>query len=509
MKVISMQKALIFLLTFCCALSINAQQKTSIVYILADDLGYGDLGCYGQTKIETPNIDALAKKGMLFTQHYAMPVCAPSRYCLMTGINSGKAFIRGNDEWSERGDVWNFKAMEENPSLEGQLPIPDSTITIAKLLKNDGYKTALVGKWGLGAPMTAGEPNNQGFDYFYGSLCQRQDHQYYPAHLWENTFRVPMNNKVQDPNIKFPANLDSQDPENYKIYSQRDYSPDFMLDAALRFLDSCKGKPFFLYYPSPLPHASMQAPEKLVAYYHKKFGEEKPFMGGSYVPCRYPRATRAAMITLLDNQVGAIIKKLKQQGVYDNTIIIFSSDNGSSNEGGADCEYFDSNGPFKNEFGWGKGFLYEGGIRMPLIVSWPGKIKAGTKSDLIKANWDFMPTACEIAKIQSPKNIDGISFLPTLLSEENKQVKHNFLYWEFPQYDGQQAVRLKNWKGIRMNIHKGNMKIQLYNLDNDIQEQHDVAAQHPEIVKQIEDIMKKEHHTPDVASFRMEALEKE
>src|SRR6185312_8844309 len=216
-----------------------------------------------------------------------------------------------------------------------------------------------------------------------------------------------------------------------------------------------------------------------------------------------------AMITLLDNQVGAIIKKLKQQGVYDNTIIIFSSDNGSSNEGGADCEYFDSNGAFKNEFGWGKGFVYEGGIRMPLIVSWPGKIKAGTKSDLIKANWDFMPTACEIAKIQSPKNIDGISFLPTLLGEENKQKKHEFLYWEFPQYDGQQAVRLKNWKGIRMNIHKGNMKIKLYNLDNDIQEQHDVAAQHPEILKQIEDIMKKEHHTPDVASFRMEALEKE
>ena len=507
MKTTSMRKAFIFLLIFFSAISINARQKPNIVYIFADDLGYGDLGCYGQTKIETPNIDALAKKGMLFTQHYVMPVCAPSRYCLMTGINSGKAFIRGNDEWTERGDVWNFKAMEENPSLEGQLPIPDSTITIAKLLKNDGYKTALVGKWGLGAPMTAGEPNNQGFDYFYGSLCQRQDHQYYPAHLWENTFRVPLNNKVQDPNIKFPANLDSQDPENYKIYSQKDYSPDFMLDAALQFLDSCKNKPFFLYYPSPLPHASMQAPANLVAYYHQKFGEEKPFLGGSYVPCRYPRATRAAMITLLDTQVGAIIKKLKEEGLYDNTIIIFSSDNGSSNEGGADCEYFDSNGPFKNEFGWGKGFLYEGGIRMPLIVAWPGKIKAGSKSDLITGNWDFLPTACEIVKIKSPKNIDGISYLPTLLGEGSKQKKHDFLYWEFPQYGGQQAVRMGKWKGIRMNILKRNMKIQLYDLDNDIQEQHDVAEQHPEIVKRIEDIMKKEHHTPDVDAFRMEALE--
>jgi arylsulfatase A-like enzyme len=483
-------------------------QKPNIVYILADDIGYGDLGCYGQKKIETPNIDALAKKGMLFTQHYAMPVCAPSRYSLMTGINSGKAFIRGNDEWDERGDVWSFKAMEENPSLEGQLPIPDSTITIAKLLKNSGYKTALVGKWGLGAPMTAGEPNNQGFDYFYGSLCQRQDHQYYPAHLWENTFRVPLNNKVQDPNIKFPATLDSNDPENYKIYSQTDYSPDFMFDAALRFLDSCKGKPFFLYYPSPLPHASMQAPEKLVDYYHKKFGDEKPFLGGSYVPCRYPRATRAAMITLLDTQVGAIIKKLKNMGVYDNTIIIFSSDNGSSNEGGADCEYFDSNGPFKNQYGWGKGFLYEGGIRMPMIVTWPGKITPGSKSDLICANWDFLPTACEIAKIKSPKNIDGISYLPALSGKEKNQKKHPFLYWEFPQYGGQQAVRLGKWKGIRVHILKGNMKIQLYDLDNDIQEQRDVGAQHPEIVKQIEEIMKKEHHTPDVDSFRMDALEK-
>lgn len=482
--------------------------KPNIVYILADDLGYGDLGCYGQTKIETPNIDALAKKGMLFSQHYAMPVCAPSRYSLMTGIHSGKAYIRGNDEWEERGNVWNFKAMEENPLLEGQLPIPDSTITIAKLLKKAGYKTAMVGKWGLGAPMTAGEPNNQGFDYFYGSLCQRQDHQYYPAHLWENTFRVPLNNKVQDPNIKFPDNLNLKDAENYKRYSQTDYSPDFMLEAALEFLDASKDKPFFLYYPSPLPHASMQAPERLVNYYHKKFGEEKPFLGGNYVPCRYPRATHAAMITLLDEQVGSIVKKLKDMGVYENTVIIFSSDNGASNEGGADCPWFDSNGPFKSEFGWGKGFLYEGGIREPLIVVWPGKVKPGTRNDLISANWDFLPTACQIANIKLPANIDGVSFLPSLLSDNQKQEKHPFLYWEFPQYGGQQAVRLGKWKGIRMNILKGNLKIQLYDLDNDIQEQNDVMAKNPGILKQIEEIMEKEHHTPAVKSFRMNALEK-
>ena len=504
-----MKNHLILLLTLVCSLSLEAQQRPNIIYIFADDLGYGDLGCYGQQKIETPNIDALAHEGMLFTQHYVMPVCAPSRYSLMTGLNSGHAYIRGNDEWGERGNVWNFEAMEANPALEGQLPIPDSTITVAKVLKAKGYKTALVGKWGLGAPMTAGIPNNQGFDYFFGYLCQREDHQYYPAHLWQNTFRVPLNNKVQDPNIKFPPNLNADDPANYSAYSQKDYAPDFMIKAALRFLDSCRHRPFFLYYASPLPHASMQAPANLVAYYHKKFGDERPFLGGSYVPCRYPRATRAAMITLLDEQVGTIIKKLKQLGIYKNTIIIFSSDNGSSNEGGADCKWFDSNGPFKNEYGWGKGFLYEGGIRAPLIAVWPGKIRPGQKSDLITANWDFMPTACQLAHARIPANIDGFSYLPTLLADGRRQVKHSFLYWEFPQNNGQQAVRLGKWKGIRFNLQKEMSKVKLFDLDNDLQEQHDVAGDHPDLVKKIEAIMKQQHSPSVVERFRINTLDNE
>jgi arylsulfatase len=486
---------------------INKTSRPNIVYILADDLGYGDLGAYGQQKIETPNIDALAKNGMMFTQHYAMPVCAPSRYSLMTGLHSGHAYIRGNDEWDERGDVWSFKAMEANPALEGQLPIPDSTVTIAKVLKKAGYKTALVGKWGLGGPMTTGIPNNQGFDYFYGSLCQRQDHQYYPGHLWENTFRVVLNNKIQDPNIKFPSDKDPLDPANYAVYQQNDYAPDFIIKAALKFIVENKSHPFFLYYPDPLPHASMQAPADLVEYYHKKFGDEKPFLGGSYMPCRYPRATHAAMITLLDRHVGEIIKKLKEEGVYDNTIIIFSSDNGSSNEGGADCAFFDSNGPFKNEYGWGKGFLYEGGIREPLIVSWSGKIKAGTKSDLMCATWDIMLTLCAITGISTPGNIDGISLLPTLIHQPENQKKHPFLYWEFPGYNGQQAVRLGNWKGIRFNLDKGNLKIKLFDLDNDMQEQHDIADQHADIVKKMEEIMKKEHTTAAVDRFKMKAID--
>lgn len=490
---------------------VYAQRKVAtrpnIVYILADDMGYGDAGCYGQQKIETPHIDALAKNGMLFTQHYALPVCAPSRYSLLTGIHSGNAYIRGNDEWLERGDVWDFKAMEANPSLEGQLPVPDSTITIAKVLKKAGYHTGLVGKWGLGGPMSTGLPNNQGFDYFYGSLCQRQDHQYYPGHLWENTYRVPLNNKLQDPNIKFPANLDTLDAHNYAAYTQNDYAPNLIIQAALRFIDQSKGHPFFLYYPDPLPHASMQAPEKWVEYYHKKFGDEKPFLGGGYVPCRYPRATHAAMISLLDEHVGQIVQKLKDAGVYDNTIIIFSSDNGASNEGGADCSFFNSNGPFKSEYGWGKGFLYEGGIREPFIASWPGKIKPGTKSDLICATWDVMPTLCQITGIANPKGINGISMLPALLGNQQKQVKHPFLYWEFPQYGGQQAVRLGNWKGIRFDMLKGNIKIKLFDLEKDIQELHDIADQYPDIVKKIEKIMKEEHHTPLVHEFRLKALD--
>ena len=491
--------------------SIYSQNKKAnrpnIVYILADDIGYGGVGPYGQKKIETPNIDALAKNGMKFTQFYAMPVCAPSRYSLMTGQHSGQAFIRGNGEWEDRGDVWDFKAMEANPALEGQLPIPDSTVTIAKLLKKAGYTTGLVGKWGLGGPMSTGLPNNQGFDYFYGALCQRQDHQYYPGHLWENNFRVPLNNKTQDPNIKFPQNLDPLDEKNYAVYKQNDYAPDLIIKEALGFIKQNKERPFFLYYPDPLPHASMQAPERWVEYYHKKFGDEKPFLGGGYVPCRYPRATYAAMVSLFDEHVGQIVQQLKDAGVYENTIIVFSSDNGSSNEGGADCNFFDTNAPFKNEYGWGKGFLYEGGIREPMIVTWPGKIKPGTTSDLMTATWDFVPTVCQLTNISAPKYINGISILPTLLGQPQKQVKHASLYWEFPQYGGQQAVRLGKWKGIRFDMNKGNMKIKLFNLENDIQEQHDIADEHPDIVKQIEVIMKKEHQTPLVHEFRIKGLD--
>jgi arylsulfatase len=511
-----MRNLSILLALMCTALSKysfaqNSTNKPNIVYILADDLGYGELGVYGQQKIETPNIDALAKNGMMFTQHYAFPVCAPSRYLLLTGKNSGHAYIRDNDEWRERGDVWSLTAMEANPFLEGQLPIPDSTITIAKMLKKAGYINGIIGKWGLGAPMTAGVPNNQGFDYFYGFNCQRQDHTYYPGHLWENTFRIPLSNKIIEPNVKLPSDLDSLDEKSYAVYQQEDYAPDFLINSALSFIQKNKDNPFFLFYTTPLPHVSLQAPQKWIDYYHKKFGDEKPFLGGSYFPCRYPRATYAAMVSTLDEQVGQIVKKLKEMNVYENTIIIFCSDNGPTYNGGSDSPWFDSGGPFKSERGWGKGFVYEGGIRVPLIMQWPGKIKRGSKSDLISATWDAMPTICEIVGIKPPPDINGISFLPTLLGRANQQKTHPYLYWEFPApaYGGQQAVRMGKWKGIRNDIRKDNLKIQLFNLDEDIREQHDVASQHPDIVEKIRQIMKAEHTTPEVASFRMEALEKD
>jgi arylsulfatase len=376
-----------------------------------------------------------------------------------------------------------------------------------------------VGKWGLGAPMTAGLPGKQGFDYFYGFIGQRQDHTYYPPHLWESTvsqgatFRVPLNNKVMSPQVTFPKRLNDLDPENYKKYRQKDYAPTLLLNKALKFIEANKDKPFFLYYPSPLPHVSLQAPQKWVNYYHRKFGAEKPYLGGSFFPSRYPRATYAAMVSTLDAQVGAIVKKLKELGIYKNTLIMFSSDNGPAYDGGSDSPWFDSGGPFKSEKGWGKGYVHEGGIRVPFIAEWPGRIRPGADSNLISAEWDIMPTFCQIIGVNPPRKIDGISFLPTLLGHPNHQKKHSFLYWEFPGYHayeggGQQAVRMGKWKGIRMHIDKGNLKIQLFNLDKDIQEQNNVADRHPGIVEKIKHIMQLEHTTPAVDAFRMKALEK-
>ena len=480
--------------------------RPNIIYILADDLGYGELGVYGQTIIETPNIDALAKNGMVFTDHYSgSPVCAPSRSVFMTGQHTGHTPIRGNDEWKERGDTWNYQAMFDNPYLEGQRPIPDRTITIAEVLKSAGYTTGMVGKWGLGALTTEGVPNKQGFDFFYGYNCQRQAHTLFPMHLWRNEERHLLDNKNVAPHSNLAQGADPNDSASYADFELNDYAPELMHKEALQFMADNKDNPFFLYYASPLPHLPLQAPKKWVNYYKAKLGEETPYTGKSYFPNQTPKATYAAMISALDEQVGDIVNKLVEIGQYKNTLIIFTSDNGPTYTGGADAPYFDSAKPFKTEYGWGKGFVHGGGIRVPMIARWPGKIKYGSKSNHISAFQDMMPTFSEIAGVASPPAIDGISLLPTLTGHE-QSVAHEYLYWEFPAYKGQQAVRMGKWKAIRREIFKGNMAIELYDLESDIQEQNDVAESNPRIIERMEAIMVEAHSPSYLEKFQFPQL---
>lgn len=482
-------------------------QKPNIIYILADDLGYGDLGCYGQTKIETPNIDALAANGMKFTQHYSgSPVCAPSRCVFLTGKHTGHAYIRGNDEWAARGEVWDFAKAVNNPNLEGQRPIPKDSITIADLLKHEGYATGIVGKWGLGAPLTEGIPNNQGFDFFYGYNCQRQAHTFYPKHLWKNTEKVWLDNKLVPPRTKLPEGADPNDLASYADFNLKEYSAELMHTEALQFIEQNANQPFFLYYASPIPHVPLQAPQRWVDYYHEKFGEEEPYLGDKgYFPHPHPRAAYAAMISYLDEQVGDVVKKLKEIGQYENTLILFTSDNGPTYAGGADTPFFDSAKPFKTERGWAKGYTHEGGIRVPMIASWPTKIAPNSTSDHISAFWDMLPTFCEVSGAAIPPNRDGISIVPTLLGKGTQQ-KHAYLYWEFPAYKGQQAIRMGKWKGIRKNIFEGNMSIELYDLETDLQEQKDVADQHPKVIKQMEEIMIVEHLPAKIERFKIKQI---
>ncbi|MCD4663931.1 MAG: arylsulfatase [Bacteroidales bacterium] len=482
----------------------EAAKLPNIIYILADDLGYGELGCYGQEKIETPNIDKLAETGMRFTQHYSgSPVCAPARCNLLTGVHPGHAVIRGNHEWGSRGDVWNYEAMINDSTLEGQYPLPDSTITIAKILKDAGYVTGMAGKWGLGAPHTNSIPNKMGFDFFIGYNCQRIAHTYYPVHLYKNKNRLHLNNDTIKPHIGLDEDANPYDTTSYSKFNLNDYAPTVMHKEVLSFIEDNKDRPFFMYYATPIPHLPIQAPKKWVDYYVEKFGDEQPLVKAGYYPHRYPRAAYAAMISCLDEQVGDLVSKLKELGIYENTLIIFTSDNGPTYID-ADTKWFESAKPFQTKTGRTKGHLYEGGIRVPMIVSWSDKIKSGTETNHLSAFWDVMSTFCDIVGTKAPGFSDGISFLPVLTSGE--QEEHEYLYWEFAEYGGQQAVRMGSWKAIRKDIKKGNMVIELYNLDDDIKEENNIAAKHPDLVKILEGIMKKEHTPSTIERFKMEAL---
>jgi len=427
-------------------------RKTNIIYIMADDLGYGDLGCYGQKDILTPNVDALARGGVRFTEHYSgSTVCAPSRCCLMTGLHTGHAYIRGNRQANERG----------------QEPIPDDTVTIAELLKRAGYATGVIGKWGLGGPGTSGIPNRQGFDYFYGYLCQGHAHNYYPEFLYRNEEKVPIKGNKVKPSDRYEG--------SGVAYERVHYSHDLMAEEALAFIKRNKDNPFFLYFAPTIPHVNNEAGEK---------GLEVP-SDEPYTDRDWPQQLKnyAAMITRLDRDVGRLVKLLEELEIDGNTIVFFTSDNGPEPPvHGFDPEFFRSSGPLRGM----KTQLYEGGIRVPLIVRWPGKVKEGTVSRHVSANWDFFPTALEIAGAPVPGGIDGISYLPTLLGEEQK--KHEYLYWEFERRRlTHQAIRYGDWKGIR---HGAKAPLELYDLSRDVAETTDVAGEHPGIVGKIEMFMR-------------------
>ena len=453
--------------------TVKKPQRPNIVFILADDLGYGDLSCYGQKNFSTPNIDRLANKGMLFRQHYTgCTVSAPSRSCLMTGLHTGHTPIRGNKEWD----------------TEGQWPLPAKALTIAEMLKSVGYATGSFGKWGLGFIDTEGDPNSQGFDEFYGYNCQKLAHNYYPDHFWHNHEKI---------------NIHENDSGNTGAYSA-----DLIQQEALRFIEQNKDKPFFLFYPTTIPHAELFAKEEYMKMFRGKFEPEKSFKGtddgpdyrlGPYGSQPEAHAAFAAMITQLDNYVGEIVAVLEDLSLEKNTIVIFASDNGPHLEGGADPDYFNSNGPLKGY----KRDLYEGGIRTPMIVKWPGIIKPGTTSDHISAFWDIMPTLAEITGISAPEGIDGISFLPELLGKNQK--KHEYLYWEFHEQGGKTAVRTGNWKAIKFNsMTSSDGPVELYDLLKDTGETTNVAPSNPEIVKKMEEIMKQAHKPSEVFPFASE-----
>ena len=394
------------------------ENKPNIIYIYADDLGYGELGCYGQQKINTPSLDKLAKEGIRFTQHYTgAPVCAPARCMLMTGKHSGHSYIRGNYE------LGGF----EDDTEGGQMPLPEGTFTIAKMMKQAGYSTGAIGKWGLGMYNNTGDPNRQGFDYFYGYYDQKQAHNFYPTHLWENGKWDTLDNPFIP--VHKPLPKDESDPAAFDHYKGKDYSLDKMAGKTFEFIKKNKDKPFFLYLPYTGPHVSLQAPDEAVKEYIGKF-EEQPYRGEKgYASTLYPKATYAAMITYMDKQVGRIMTLLKELGLDENTIVMFSSDNGATfDAGGVDTEFFNSVAGLRGR----KQDLYEGGIRVPFIARWPGKIPAGKVTDHISVQFDMMATLAELIGAKAPPN-DGISFLPILLGNDKHQKKHSYLYFEFPE----------------------------------------------------------------------------
>ncbi|HJN17613.1 MAG TPA: arylsulfatase [Armatimonadota bacterium] len=412
----------------------TARRKPNIIFIMTDDLGYGDLGCYGQQVIQTPHIDRLAAEGVRFTDCYAgSTVCAPSRCVLMTGKHTGHCHVRGN----------------------ARVPLRPEDVTVAELLRGQGYTTGTIGKWGLGEPDTTGIPNRQGFDYWFGYLNQKNAHNYYPEFLWRNEEKVTLEGNLEG--------------------AKSEYTHDIFTQEALHFVDDHKDDPFFLYLPYTIPHANNELGRD------SGDGMEVPDYG-SYADEKWkqPQKGHAAMITRMDRDIGSLLSLLAELDLEKDTLLFFTSDNGPHKEGGADPEFFNSSGPLKGY----KRDLYEGGIRVPMIARWPGMIRPG-ESDQPWAFWDFLPTACQFAGAKPPSDIDGISMLPAVFGRE--QQSHEFMYWEFHERGFNQAVRMGDWKAVRKGFDE---PIELYDLSEDIGETNDVAGEQPDVVATIEDYLK-------------------
>lgn len=443
----------------------------NVIYILVDDLGYGDVGYNGQTKLKTPNIDRMAADGMVFTDHYSgAPVCAPSRCALLTGKHTGNAVVRGNAEVQP----------------EGQKAMPADTYTMAHMLKKAGYATGVFGKWGLGSPGSESEPLKMGFDRFYGYNCQRLAHHYHPYFLWDDDRREIL-----------WGNFGKE---------TGDYAPELIHDEALAFIEENKDKPFFLYYAVIQPHADMVTTEEYMEKYRGKFLPESSYKGVdsgpdfrkfAYQSQPEAHAAFAGMVNSIDDYVGDVMAKLKELGIDENTLVIFTSDNGPHREGGHNPDYFDSNGKLRGY----KRDLYEGGIRVPMVARWPGKIPAGTKTDHASAFWDIMPTVAELAGTKAPKDIDGISFVPTLLGKDG-QKEHDYLYWEFHEKKGRQAIRQGKWKGVRYEVAVDpTSTLELYDLSTDPGETKNVAEKNPEVVAKLDGLMKQARTESPVKDF--------
>lgn len=435
----------------------DPRRRPNIIYILTDDLGYGDLGCYGQKIIRTPRLDGMAAQGMRFTDHYSgSTVCAPSRCVLMTGKHTGHSSVVNNAEIDRRTVEMGDKG------AAGQQPLKEGEVTLARLAKRAGYRTACIGKWGMGSRKSTGDPNKVGFDHFFGYYDQRDSHYFYIDWLWRNGDPVELKDNPRKKN---------------------QYSHDLLFAESVKWIRQQKDRPFFLYLSFTIPHAELIAPEDSMKQY-EGVEERKPWgnikaayrierrQWGLYNACEKPHQTFAAMVSRLDRDVGRLVDLLKELGIDRNTIVMFSSDNGPHYEGGADPRFFKSAGPLRGA----KRSLHEGGIRVPFIARQPGKIKAGTVSSHPSAFWDVMPALCDLMKVDAPADTDGISFLPTLYGR-GKQKEHDYLYW---QYAGGQAVRRGKWKLV------GNK--QLYNLETDIGERKNLAKEHPELVAELKEL---------------------